>query len=90
MKIHLEKSHFIFVTRIMLFEVSAIFVFYVCGRFNIFFASSFASMYLPRCSRRAFAENHFVVQSYHTNHAHTDIRAYFSLSMAVVRIDEKM
>ena len=60
-QIHLENSHFIFVTRITLFELSALFLFYVCSDFNDFFlASSFASMYTLRCSRRAFAENHFV------------------------------
>ena len=64
-KIHLEKSHFIFVTRIMLFELSAPLLFYVCGGFNIFFlASSSASIYQPQTVRRAFAENHFVVQTY--------------------------
>ena len=46
-QIHLENSHFLFVTRIMLFECPALFLSYVCARFNIcFFALSFACIYL--------------------------------------------
>ena len=48
-KIHLEKSHFFFVTRIMLFELSAIFLFSVCGSFNIFFWP----LHLRPCIHRA-------------------------------------
>ena len=81
-KIHLEKSHFIFVTRIMLFELSALFLFYVCGGFNTFFlASSFASIYQPQTVRRAFAENHFVVQkqniSYFPTLVNTSYKTYY-------------
>ena len=36
-QIHLEKSHFVFVTRITLFELSPLFLLYVCSDFNIFF-----------------------------------------------------
>ena len=55
----LEKAHFTFVTRLRRNELSALFLFYVCGGFNIFFLR-FASA-LARVGR-AFAENHFVVQ----------------------------
>ena len=48
-QIHLENSHFFFVTRIMLFECPALFLSYVCAGFNIFFfALSFASIYLSQ------------------------------------------
>ena len=36
-QIHLENSHFFFVTRLMLFELSTPLLSYVCARFNIFF-----------------------------------------------------
>ena len=81
-KIRLENSHFVFVTRIMLFELSAPLLFYVCGGFNTFFlASSFASIYQPQTVRRAFAENHFVVQkqniSYFPTLVNTSYKTYY-------------
>ena len=81
-KIRLENSHFVFVTRIMLFELSAPLLFYVCGGFNTFFlASSFASIYQPQTVRRAFAENHFVVQkqniSYFPTLVNTSYNTYY-------------
>ena len=33
----IEKAHFTFVTRLRRNELSALFLFYVCGGFNIFF-----------------------------------------------------
>ena len=48
-KILLEKSHFTFVTRLQRNDRGELFLFLVCGRFNIFFlASSFASIYQPQ------------------------------------------
>ena len=57
-KIHLEKAHFIFVTRITLFELSAIFLSHVCSDFNIFFfAVPLASIYQPRSARQINCPN---------------------------------
>ena len=57
-QIHLENSHFFFVTRIMLFELSTPLLYYVCARFNIFFlASSFASIYQPRSAHQINSPN---------------------------------
>ena len=51
-KLHLKKSHFIFVTRLMLVERPAVFLSYVPSGFNIFvFGFCFSSMYLPRSAR---------------------------------------
>ena len=51
-QIHLKKSNFIFVARLRRNDRSEVFLSHVCGGFNIFFfASSFASIYLPRGAR---------------------------------------
>ena len=57
-QIHLENSHFFFVTRLMLFELSTPLLSYVCARFNIFFfALSFASIYLSQSARHINSPN---------------------------------
>ena len=74
-QIHLEKSHVMFVTRVRLFEFSAICLSYVCGNFNMFVvASSSAYIYQPQTVRRAFAENHFVVQKQNISYFHTLVK----------------
>ena len=57
-QIHLKKSNFIFVARLRRNERDVTFLSHVCGGFNIFFASSFASIYLPRCARRFMTYAH--------------------------------
>ena len=47
-QIHLKKSNFIFVTRLLRNERHPPFLSHVCGGFNILFASSFASIYFSK------------------------------------------
>ena len=56
-KIHLEKSNFMFVTRIMLFERDALFLSHVCSDFNIFFAVPLTSIYKPRSAHQINCPN---------------------------------
>ena len=71
-KIHLEKSHFVFVTRILLFEPPALFLFYVCCGFNIFFlASSSASIYQPQTEGRTLADINFRLLQQNISYFHT-------------------
>ena len=57
-QIHLENSHCIFAPRISVFYRAALFLSYVCARFNIvFLALSFAFIYLSQNARHIVRPN---------------------------------